>query len=213
MRFNKCRTLRPPKLGAAAAALFPGAKWGHSSGMTFFQSQWKSFLSNPCYLSLPPSFCLTPPPPALPLAAALWWLSANGTGSSSQLSTPISKHSPTSTPNSPGMSNKQKVLDGETTALAFANGLGVLCVTRFIFLGVFAANDQSVSSGREKKSPKSFFFSSFAGSVPALISGRWRLSGWIHVNTPPSLRCRRPPTAPPPRRPSTLRRPIVSVKP
>uniref|UniRef100_H3CXG0 Doublecortin n=1 Tax=Tetraodon nigroviridis TaxID=99883 RepID=H3CXG0_TETNG len=36
--------------------------------------------------------------------------SANGTGSSSQLSTPISKHSPTSTPNSPGINNKQKDL-------------------------------------------------------------------------------------------------------
>lgn len=37
--------------------------------------------------------------------------SANGTGSSSQLSTPISKHSPTSTPNSPGLNNKQKVVE------------------------------------------------------------------------------------------------------
>ncbi|XP_037604799.1 neuronal migration protein doublecortin-like [Sebastes umbrosus] len=36
--------------------------------------------------------------------------STNGTGSSSQLSTPISKHSPTSTPNSPGLNNKQKDL-------------------------------------------------------------------------------------------------------
>uniref|UniRef100_A0A3P8RQU5 Uncharacterized protein n=1 Tax=Amphiprion percula TaxID=161767 RepID=A0A3P8RQU5_AMPPE len=35
---------------------------------------------------------------------------ANGTGSSSQLSTPISKHSPTSTPTSPGLNNKQKDL-------------------------------------------------------------------------------------------------------
>uniref|UniRef100_A0A674BGU6 Neuronal migration protein doublecortin-like n=1 Tax=Salmo trutta TaxID=8032 RepID=A0A674BGU6_SALTR len=34
---------------------------------------------------------------------------ANGTGSSSQLSTPISKQSPTSTPNSPGIHRKQKV--------------------------------------------------------------------------------------------------------
>lgn len=55
------------------------------------------------------------PPPAsslhLFLSSALWRLSANGTGSSSQLSTPISKHSPTSTPNSPGLNNKQKVPD------------------------------------------------------------------------------------------------------
>lgn len=55
------------------------------------------------------------PPPALSLhllpSPALWPLSANGTGSSSQLSTPISKHSPTSTPNSPGLNNKQKVPD------------------------------------------------------------------------------------------------------
>ncbi|KAM6906929.1 neuronal migration protein doublecortin-like [Xenentodon cancila] len=36
--------------------------------------------------------------------------STNGTGSSSQLSTPISKHSPTSTPTSPGLNNKQKDL-------------------------------------------------------------------------------------------------------
>lgn len=36
--------------------------------------------------------------------------STNGTGSSSQLSTPISKHSPTSTPTSPGPNNKQKDL-------------------------------------------------------------------------------------------------------
>ncbi|XP_059207175.1 neuronal migration protein doublecortin-like [Centropristis striata] len=36
--------------------------------------------------------------------------STNGTGSSSQLSTPISKQSPTSTPNSPGLNNKQKDL-------------------------------------------------------------------------------------------------------
>ncbi|XP_029376023.1 neuronal migration protein doublecortin [Echeneis naucrates] len=36
--------------------------------------------------------------------------STNGTGSSSQLSTPISKHSPTSTPTSPGLNNKQKEL-------------------------------------------------------------------------------------------------------
>ncbi|KAG7515310.1 hypothetical protein JOB18_005040 [Solea senegalensis] len=36
--------------------------------------------------------------------------STNGTGSSSQLSTPLSKHSPTSTPTSPGISNKQKDL-------------------------------------------------------------------------------------------------------
>lgn len=43
------------------------------------------------------------------LFSALWALSANGTGSSSQLSTPISKHSPTSTPTSPGLNNKQKV--------------------------------------------------------------------------------------------------------
>uniref|UniRef100_A0A674BGB9 Neuronal migration protein doublecortin-like n=1 Tax=Salmo trutta TaxID=8032 RepID=A0A674BGB9_SALTR len=35
--------------------------------------------------------------------------STNGTGSSSQLSTPISKQSPTSTPNSPGIHRKQKV--------------------------------------------------------------------------------------------------------
>nr|XP_029476659.1 neuronal migration protein doublecortin-like [Oncorhynchus nerka] len=33
--------------------------------------------------------------------------STNGTGSSSQLSTPISKQSPTSTPNSPGIHRKQ----------------------------------------------------------------------------------------------------------
>ncbi|KAI3373600.1 hypothetical protein L3Q82_022195 [Scortum barcoo] len=37
-------------------------------------------------------------------------MTSNGTGSSSQLSTPISKHSPTSTPNSPGLNNKQKDL-------------------------------------------------------------------------------------------------------
>uniref|UniRef100_A0A3Q3XG56 Doublecortin domain-containing protein n=1 Tax=Mola mola TaxID=94237 RepID=A0A3Q3XG56_MOLML len=37
-------------------------------------------------------------------------MESNGTGSSSQLSTPISKHSPTSTPNSPGLNNKQKDL-------------------------------------------------------------------------------------------------------
>ncbi|XP_010902608.1 neuronal migration protein doublecortin isoform X3 [Esox lucius] len=36
--------------------------------------------------------------------------STNGTGSSSQLSTPISKQSPTSTPNSPGIHRKQKDL-------------------------------------------------------------------------------------------------------
>ncbi|XP_058483728.1 neuronal migration protein doublecortin-like [Solea solea] len=36
--------------------------------------------------------------------------STNGTGSSSQLSTPLSKHSPTSTPTSPGIGNKQKDL-------------------------------------------------------------------------------------------------------
>ncbi|XP_041865003.1 neuronal migration protein doublecortin-like [Melanotaenia boesemani] len=36
--------------------------------------------------------------------------STNGTGSSSQMSTPISKHSPTSTPTSPGLNNKQKDL-------------------------------------------------------------------------------------------------------
>ncbi|XP_034461646.1 neuronal migration protein doublecortin-like isoform X1 [Hippoglossus hippoglossus] len=36
--------------------------------------------------------------------------STNGTGSSSQLSTPISKHSPTSTPTSPALNNKQKDL-------------------------------------------------------------------------------------------------------
>ncbi|PWA23231.1 hypothetical protein CCH79_00001958 [Gambusia affinis] len=36
--------------------------------------------------------------------------STNGTGSSSQISTPISKHSPTSTPTSPGLNNKQKKL-------------------------------------------------------------------------------------------------------
>ncbi|KAG7271672.1 hypothetical protein CRUP_022289 [Coryphaenoides rupestris] len=33
---------------------------------------------------------------------------ANGTGSSSQISTPVSKHSPTSTPTSPGLGRKQK---------------------------------------------------------------------------------------------------------
>ncbi|XP_066515243.1 neuronal migration protein doublecortin-like, partial [Hoplias malabaricus] len=36
--------------------------------------------------------------------------STNGTGSSSQLSTPISKQSPISTPTSPGSSRKQKDL-------------------------------------------------------------------------------------------------------
>ncbi|XP_029303954.1 neuronal migration protein doublecortin-like isoform X2 [Cottoperca gobio] len=36
--------------------------------------------------------------------------STNGTGSSSQLSTPVSKHSPPSSPNSPGLNNKQKDL-------------------------------------------------------------------------------------------------------
>ncbi|XP_054611957.1 neuronal migration protein doublecortin-like [Dunckerocampus dactyliophorus] len=36
--------------------------------------------------------------------------STNGTGSSSQMSTPISKHSPISTPTSPGPNNKQKDL-------------------------------------------------------------------------------------------------------
>ncbi|KAF7205801.1 neuronal migration protein doublecortin [Nothobranchius furzeri] len=37
--------------------------------------------------------------------------STNGTASSSQISTPISKHSPTSSPTSPGPNNKQKDLD------------------------------------------------------------------------------------------------------
>ncbi|RVE63752.1 hypothetical protein OJAV_G00139420 [Oryzias javanicus] len=36
--------------------------------------------------------------------------STNGTGSSSQISTPMSKNSPTSTPTSPGLNNKQKDL-------------------------------------------------------------------------------------------------------
>lgn len=70
-----------------------------------------STLSSPHYCL--PLFLL---PLSLPLSlsspllcSALWALSANGTGSSSQLSTPISKHSPTSTPNSPGLNNKQKV--------------------------------------------------------------------------------------------------------
>uniref|UniRef100_A0A3P9QIU6 Doublecortin n=1 Tax=Poecilia reticulata TaxID=8081 RepID=A0A3P9QIU6_POERE len=50
------------------------------------------------------------PPPCLFFLSAPSDPSANGTGSSSQISTPISKHSPTSTPTSPGLNNKQKDL-------------------------------------------------------------------------------------------------------
>uniref|UniRef100_A0A3P9CJL7 Doublecortin n=1 Tax=Maylandia zebra TaxID=106582 RepID=A0A3P9CJL7_9CICH len=85
---------------------------GHSSGLALLFASLANFLIHSIFTS---STSFPSPPPSslfvfLPtLFTSALALPANGTGSSSQLSTPISKHSPTSTPTSPGLNNKQKV--------------------------------------------------------------------------------------------------------
>ena len=98
-------TLRPNE-ASAQESLFSRAK-ERGSGFSLY-----TFLTHSSvYLFLSPSPSPTPPPPPPPslFSDLRGTLSANGTGSSSQLSTPISKHSPTSTPTSPALNNKQKV--------------------------------------------------------------------------------------------------------
>lgn len=66
MRSNKRGACRPPRLGPTPC-LFPGAKWGHSSGMTFSPEPSRKVQASTAYFLI----CTTTPPSPLPTPSSL----------------------------------------------------------------------------------------------------------------------------------------------